>query len=159
MHSSKNAFFWVCLFPTILWPQQCSPQIQIFGQKWSFSPKSSKINKNWFFFKFLRQIFRVPSEVPWVWFWGHTTFFDKIMRFWKKKTKSTFFSKTRYTLNNIVFCIKSALKKIIVTVFEKKKESAFCFFFQKFFCSKSHIFVKKSRMTSKIKPKVLQEVL
>ena len=100
-------------------------------------------------------------------FWGHTTFFDKNMRFWtktifeKKKQKALSFQKKRYTLNNLGFCIKSALKKIIVTVFEKKKkESAFCFFFFKnFFCSKSHIFVKKSRMTSKIIPKVLQEVL
>ena len=46
----------------------------------------------------------------------------------KKNTKITYFSKKRYTLHNLGFCIKNALKKIFVTVFEKKKESAFCFF-------------------------------
>ena len=47
-------------------------------------------------------------------------------------------------MNNLGFCIKSALKKIIVTVFEKKKkESAFCFFFQKFFLFKISYFCQK----------------
>ena len=81
-------------------------------------------------------------------FWGHTTFFDKNMRFWtkkifEKKTKSTFFSKKRYTLNNLSFCIKSALKKIIVTVFEKKKKKCFLFFFSKIFFVQNLIFLSK----------------
>ena len=79
-------------------------------------------------------------------------------KFLKKKTQALCFQKKRYTLNNLGFCIKSALKKIIVTVFEKKKlKVLFVFFFKNFFCSKSHIFVKKSRMTPKIIPNVLQE--
>ena len=108
----KNFFFWVCLFPTILWPQQCSPQIQKFGQKWSFSPKSSKINKNWFFFKFLRQIFRVPPEVHWVWFLRSYDFFwqkYEILNkknFWKKKQKALSFQKKDIHWTISVFALK-----------------------------------------------------
>ena len=82
-------------------------------------------------------------------FWGHTTFFwqkYEILNknnFWKKKQKALYFSKKRYTLNNLGFCIKSALKKIIVTVFEKKKEGAFCFFFSKIFFVQNLIFLSK----------------
>ena len=65
-------------------------------------------------------------------------------KFLKKKTQALCFQKKRYTLNNLGFCIKSALKKIIVTVFEKKKiESAFCFFFSKIFFVQNLIFLSK----------------
>ena len=60
--------FGICLFPTILRTHKWPPQIKKYGQKWQILPKSSKINKKWFFFKFLPQISRVPPKVPWVWF-------------------------------------------------------------------------------------------
>ena len=146
----KKFCFWVCLFPTILKTHKLPSKTPKFGGKSNFLPKSSKINKNWFFFKFLRQIFRVPPEVPWVWFLRSYDFF--LTKIWdfeqkkslKKKTKSTLLSKKRYTLNNLGFCIKSALKKIIVTVFEKKKKIVLVvFFFQKFFLFKISYFCQK----------------
>ena len=99
-------------------------------------------------------------------FWGHTTFFwqkyeilnkTKIL---KKKTKSTFFFFFSNTVTIIFFSALLMQKPRLFNVylfFEKKV--LFVFFFKNFFCSKSHIFVKKSRMTSKIIPNVLQEVL
>ena len=76
-------------------------------------------------------------------FWQKYEILNK-KKFWKKTTKSTFFSKKKYTLNNLGFCIKSALKKIIVTVCEKnKKKVLFVFFFQKFFLFKISYFCQK----------------
>ena len=113
----KKNFFWVCLFPTILKTHKLPSKTPKFGGKSNFLPKSSKINKNWFFFKFLRQIFRVPPEVPWVWFLRSYDFFwqkYEILNknnFEKKKNKKHFLFKKKYTLNNLGFCIKNALKK------------------------------------------------
>ena len=62
----------------------------------------------------------------------------------KKKNKKHFLFKKKYTLNNLGFCIKSALKKIIVTVFEKKKKKVlFVVFFQKIFFFQNLIFLPK----------------
>ena len=145
------------MFPTILKTQQCSPQIQKFGQKWSFSPKSSKINKNWCFFKFLQHIFSVPPEVPWIWFLRSYDFFWQKYEIlnkknvWKKTTKSTFFFFFFEYSNNYFFSAFLMQKPRLFNVylfFEKKV--LFCFFsFKNCFCSKSHIFVKKSRMIFK----------
>ena len=119
----KN-IFWLCLFPTILWTQKWVPQIQKFGQKWEFSPKSSKINKNWFFFlKFLWQNFRVPPEVSWVWFLGSYNFFSPNYDILNKTNFLTKFCEKIDSLWNVI------------------------------------ILSKKSCMTLKIIPRVLQEVL
>ena len=104
----KN-IFWLCLFPTILWTHKWAPQIQKFGQKWQISPKSSKIQKYWWFFKFHRQIFRIPPKVPWVWFlrsyvpyWQNYDFLKKSI-FWNfcNFLFKNWFNKARV---NIHFC-------------------------------------------------------
>ena len=59
---------WVCLFPTILRTHKWPPENQKYLAYPNYLPKSSKINKCWFVFKFLRQIFRIPPEVPRIWF-------------------------------------------------------------------------------------------
>ena len=58
----------VCLFPMALWTHKWDPENQNIYKKLTFLPKSWKINKNLFVFKFLPKIFRIPPEVPWVWF-------------------------------------------------------------------------------------------
>ena len=69
----------------------------------------------------------------------------------KKKQKALCFQKKRYTLNNLGFCIKSALKKIIVTVFEKKKLKVLLFFFfSKIFLFKISDFCQKKSYDLKI---------
>ena len=67
----KKFFFWVCLFPTISkfhkWPSKTSK----FGKKSKILPKSSKNNKCWFLWQFLRQIFRYDPKVHCLWiFWS-----------------------------------------------------------------------------------------
>ena len=108
--------FWVCLFSTILWTHKWVPQIQKFGQKWQISPKSSKILKYWWFFKFHRQIFRVPPKVPWVWFLRSYVLYWQSYDFLKKWIFSNFLvfwfifglRKREWTF---IFVIKKKLQK------------------------------------------------
>ena len=149
----KKNFFWVCLFPTILKTHKLPSKTPKFGGKSNFLPKSSKINKNWFFFKFLRQFFRVPPEVHWVWFLGSYDFFwqkYEILNkknFWKKKTKSTFNFFFSNTVTIIFFSALLMQKPRLFNVYLFFwKQSACCFltfFFQKFFLFKISYFCQK----------------
>ena len=61
-------FWWLCLFPMVLWTHKWTPENKNISKKLKFSPKSSKINICWFLSKFHRQSLKYVYKVPSRWF-------------------------------------------------------------------------------------------
>ena len=145
----KKFFFWVCLFPTILKTHKLPSKTPKFGGKSNFHQNHQKSTKIDFVSNFCDRSLEYLLKYLEYDFWGHTTFFDKNMRFWtktifeKKKKKALSFQKIIY-IEQSRFCIKSALKNNCYCIRKKKKKVLFVVFFKNFFVQNLIFCQKKS---------------